>query len=111
MALEDLDLPSSDPVHWSPFRKDSLVYAVGNGTISLDEACERYQLSSEEFLGWQAVMLRGRFSLPSPSDASPQYRGLRVTRLQYHRDAPACIVSAIIWFGIAAFAVLILPFL
>ena len=61
MALQDLDLPSGDPVHWSPFRKASLVNDVGNGTISLDEARERYQVSSEEFLGWQAAMSWGQF--------------------------------------------------
>ena len=61
MALQDLDLPSGDPVHWSPFRKASLVNDVGNGTISLDEALERYQAPSEEFLGWRSAMLWGRF--------------------------------------------------
>jgi len=45
------------------------------------------------------------------SHASPQYRGLRVTRLQYYRDAPACTVSAVIWFSFALASVLILTYL
>jgi len=77
MALEELDLPPSDTVRWSPRRKASVVNGVRNGTISLEEACERYQLSAEEFLGWQeAVDAHG-------------IGGLRVTRFQYYRDVPA----------------------
>src|SRR5271170_6225283 len=61
MAVQDLDLPSSDPVRWSPYRKASLVNDIDHGTISFDEACERYQPSSAELLGWQGAMLWGRF--------------------------------------------------
>ncbi len=54
----------------------------------------------------------GRLSPTSLADLlSTKDPGWRVTFLQYHRDAPRRIVSAIIWFGIAAFASLILAFL
>ena len=74
MALLCLDLPPVDTVRWSPQRKASVVNGVCNGAISLDEACQRYQLSADEFLAWQrAVEGHG-------------VGALRVTRLQYYRD-------------------------
>lgn len=57
MAASDLnmgdDLPPSDTVRWTPHRKAAVVCAVRSGALILDEACRRYQLSAEEFLGWQ----------------------------------------------------------
>ncbi|HVB16920.1 MAG TPA: DUF1153 domain-containing protein, partial [Stellaceae bacterium] len=44
------------------------------GSISLQEACRRYNLSVEEFLAWQRAI--ERHGVP----------GLRVTRLQIYRD-------------------------
>ena len=43
------------------------------GIISLDEACQRYTLSVEEFLSWQRSIDRHGL------------RGLRTTRLQDYR--------------------------
>ena len=77
MALLDLNLPPGDTVRWSPHRKASVVNGVRNGALSLDEACQRYQLSADEFLAWQrAVDGHG-------------IGALRVTRLQFYRDASA----------------------
>jgi len=73
--MQDLDLPPSDTVRWSPRRKASVVRGVRSGAISLEEACRRYQLSAEEFLAWQeAIEAHG-------------IGALRVTRSQYYRDA------------------------
>lgn len=47
------DLPQVDTKRWVPRRKAEVVAAVRGGLLSLDEACERYSLSVEEFLGWQ----------------------------------------------------------
>ena len=47
--------------------------AVRSGTISLEEACNRYKLSIEEFLSWQRLI------------DSHGLAGLRVTRLQDYR--------------------------
>jgi uncharacterized protein DUF1153 len=77
MELPNLDLPPGDTVRWSPYRKASVVNGVQTGAISLDEACRRYQLSPEEFLGWQEAM--GTYGIGA----------LRVTRFQCYRDAPA----------------------
>jgi Protein of unknown function (DUF1153) len=69
-------LPAADTKRWVARRKAVIVNAVRNGALSLDEACRRYQLSVEEFRGWQqAIEAHG-------------VAGLRVTRLQIYRDAP-----------------------
>jgi hypothetical protein len=69
-------LPAPDTKRWVARRKAVIVNAVRNGALSLDEACRRYQLSIEEFYGWQKAI-----------DAHG-VAGLRVTRLQIYRDAP-----------------------
>lgn len=70
------DLPPPDTKRWVARRKAVIVDAVRTGTISLEEACRRYQLSVEEFRAWQrAIELHG-------------VAGLRVTRLQIYRDVP-----------------------
>lgn len=72
-----MDLPPSDTVRWSPYRKALIVDGVRNGIISIDEACRRYQLSADELQSWQrAITAHG-------------VGALRVTRLQYYRDASA----------------------
>ena len=73
----DLELPPSDTVRWSPHRKASVVNGVRTGEISLTDTCQRYGLSAEEFSAWQrAVEAHG-------------VGALRVTRVQYYRDASA----------------------
>ena len=73
----DADLPPSDTPRWSPQRKALVVKAVRSGSISRDDACRRYQLSTDEFLSWQ----RGA--------EAHGLAGLSVTRLQLFRAAPA----------------------
>jgi Protein of unknown function (DUF1153) len=68
------DLPSPDTKRWVVRRKAVVVQAVRTGSISLQEACRRYNLSIEEFLAWQRAI--ERYGIP----------GLRVTRLQIYRD-------------------------
>jgi transposase-like protein len=69
-------LPPLDTQRWSARRKAAIVNAVRDGSISLEEACRRYQLSAEEFLAWQrAIETHG-------------VGALRVTRLQIYRDTP-----------------------
>jgi hypothetical protein len=71
----DLESPPSDTVRWSPYRKATVVNGVRTGEISLTEACQRYRLSAEEYSAWQrAVEIHG-------------VGALRVTRVQYYRDA------------------------
>ena len=47
------DLPPCDTRRWVIRRKAEVVAAVRGGLISLEEACERYTLTVDEFLSWQ----------------------------------------------------------
>ena len=69
-----LELPSPDTKRWVVRRKAVVVQAVRSGSLTLQEACRRYNLSLEEFLAWQRAI--ERYGVP----------GLRVTRLQIYRD-------------------------
>jgi len=71
LTLEDL--PPPDTVRWVVRRKAELIAGIRGGLISLEDACERYQLSKEELESWAASL--ERFGL----------RGLRITRLQHYR--------------------------
>ena len=67
------DLPPPTTKRWVIRRKAEVVAAVRGGLLSLDEACERYSLTNEEFLGWQQSIDRHGMA------------GLRTTRLQQYR--------------------------
>jgi hypothetical protein len=67
------DLPAPGTKRWVIRRKAEVVAAVRGGLLSLDEACRRYTLTVEEFLGWQRAI--DRFGLA----------GLRATRVQQYR--------------------------
>ena len=67
------DLPPPNTKRWVIRRKAEVVAAVRSGLISLEAACERYNLSVEEFLSWQALIDKHGM------------RGLRTTRLQQYR--------------------------
>ncbi len=68
-------LPPENTVRWVIRRKAEVVSAVRNGLIGLDEVCERYRLSVDEFLNWERLV------------NAHGLRGLRVTRSQRYRDA------------------------
>ena len=75
MSLDDLPPPGTK--RWVIRRKATVVAGVRAGLLTLEEACERYQLSIEEFLSWQRqIELHG-------------IKGLRVTRLQEYREPPS----------------------
>ncbi len=73
LTLEDL--PPPDTVRWVIRRKAELVAAIRGGLLSLEDACERYQLSEEELQSW------------ANSIAKHGTRGLRSTRLQIYRES------------------------
>ncbi len=68
------DLPQRETTRWVTRRKAEVVAAVQGGLLSLDEACERYRLSVEEFLSWQHAIARHGMD------------GLRATHVQDHRQ-------------------------
>lgn len=68
------DLPPPNTKRWVIRRKAEVVAGVRSGLISLDEACQRYKLSVEEFISWQRLIERHGVL------------GLRATRLQDYRE-------------------------
>lgn len=66
-------LPPPDTTRWVVRRKAEVVAAVKGGLLTVDEVCERYKLSVEEFASWQRAV--DRVGMP----------GLRVTRIQHYR--------------------------
>jgi hypothetical protein len=73
LAARLAELPPANTKRWVIRRKAEVVAAVRSGTISLEDACNRYKLSLEEFLSWQRLI------------DSHGLAGLRVTRLQDYR--------------------------
>ena len=67
-------MPSPDTKRWVIRRKAEVVAAVRGGLLSLDEACDRYRLTVEEFLSWQRSIDRHGLA------------GLRTTRIQQYRQ-------------------------
>jgi hypothetical protein len=66
------DLPSPDTKRWVVQRKAEVIAAVRGGLLSLEDACSRYALNSDEYLTWQHCI--DRFGLA----------GLRATRTQFY---------------------------
>ena len=76
-ALFDLPRPapaSRIVVAMSGGVDSSVVAAVNGGLLTIDEVLERYNLTLEEFAGWQRAVDRSGM------------QGLRVTRIQHYRD-------------------------
>lgn len=67
------DLPPPGTRRWVMRRKAEVVAAVRNGLLSLEDACERYTLSVEEFINWQELIDRHGV------------RALRATRVKDYR--------------------------
>lgn len=70
-------IPPANTSRWVARRKAEVVAAVNGGLLTIREACERYDLTLEEFASWQRAVERE--GLP----------GLRVTRVQHYRDLHA----------------------
>ena len=68
------DLPPTSTRRWVIRRKAEVVAAVRGGLLSLEEACQRYTLTTEEFLSWQQSI--DQYGLA----------GLRTTRIQQYRQ-------------------------
>ena len=67
-------LPPPNTTRWVVRRKAEVVAAVNGGLLTVDEVCERYSLSVEEFAAWQRAV--DRSGMP----------GLRVTRIQHYKS-------------------------
>ena len=67
-------LPPAGTTRWVVRRKAEVVAAVNGGLLSVDDVCDRYGLTVEEFAGWQRAI--DRSGMP----------GLRVTRIQHYKS-------------------------
>jgi hypothetical protein len=67
------DLPPANTQRWVIRRKAEVVAAVRGGLLSLDDACDRYKLTNEEFGAWQKAIDQHGLA------------GLRTTRIQQYR--------------------------
>ena len=67
-------LPAATTTRWVVRRKAEVVAAVNGGLLTIDDVCERYSLTLEEFASWQRAVDRSGM------------QGLRVTRIQHYRD-------------------------
>ena len=68
------DLPAPGTIRWVIRRKAEVVAAARGGLLSLEEACDRYTLTVDEFLFWQASV--DQHGIP----------GLRATKIQKYRQ-------------------------
>jgi hypothetical protein len=73
-ALKLSDLPSPQTRRWVARRKAQVVAAVRAGLLSLEDACQRYNISIDEFASWERTI----------DQHGPG--ALRVTRLQEFRQ-------------------------
>jgi len=48
------DLPPPNTKRWVIRRKAEVVVAVRGGLLTLDDACRRYRLTTEEFAAWRS---------------------------------------------------------
>lgn len=67
------NLPPPNTIRWVIRRKAEVVAAVHGGLLSIEEACERYSLSVDEYLGWEKLVMQHGV------------QGLRTTRIQQYR--------------------------
>ena len=79
-------LPHPSTTRWVVRRKAEVVSAVNGGLLSVDEACERYGLSLEEFAGWQRAVDRS---------GMPGLQGHPHPALQDALRAPAELLSRV----------------
>jgi len=68
---------------WTVRRKAAVIEAVHGGWIPIEEVCELYSISVEEFLAWERDL--DRYGVP----------GLRATRYQIYRDTDKRSAAAI----------------
>lgn len=68
------DLPPANTERWVIRRKAEVVAAVRGGLLTLQDACERYRLTEEEYGLWEKSIDRHGMA------------GLRTTRIQQYRD-------------------------
>ena len=72
--ISEIDLPQLSR-RWVVRQKAIVVAAVRGGLLTMEDACDRYALTVEEYLSWQTSVDRHGLA------------GLRTTKLQRYRAA------------------------
>lgn len=67
------DLPPARTTRWVIRRKAEVVAAVDGGLLTLDQVCERYNLSVEEFVTWENAL--HKYGLSGLRATTQRYRG------------------------------------
>ena len=62
VPLASWDLPSSQSARWTSRRKAKVVEAVHGGLLVLEQACEKYALTREEFRAWERALKQSGLS-------------------------------------------------
>jgi hypothetical protein len=70
--VPDLPRPTQ---RWTVRRKATVIQAVRGGWVPIEQICEYYNISVDEFLAWERDV--DRYGVP----------GLRATRFQIYRDS------------------------
>lgn len=66
------ELPKPDSKRWTCAMKADVLTAVRDGLLTLEQACERYRMTVDEYLSWQRAFYK--HGVP----------GLRSTKLQVY---------------------------
>ena len=77
VATDPLDLVPDLPrltQRWTVRRKATVIRAVRGGWVPIEEVCELYDISADEFVAWERDV--DRYGVP----------GLRATRFQIYRN-------------------------
>ena len=70
-------LPPPNTRRWVVRRKAAVLVAVSSGIITVEQACQVYQLTEEELLSWKHAF------------ETHGLAGLRTTRIQQYRRRPS----------------------
>ena len=77
------NLPAADGTYWRPRHKAQVVAAVEAGLVTIEEVCERYRMSLEEFHSWQHAL------------STEGMRGLKTDRLVHGASPPQASHKAV----------------
>jgi|SRR5580700_7580276 hypothetical protein len=58
LVLTPSNLPQAGRIRWVARRKAELIAAVSGGLITMQDACSRYAISTEEFMDWERRYMR-----------------------------------------------------
>ncbi|MBM3603011.1 MAG: DUF1153 domain-containing protein [Alphaproteobacteria bacterium] len=76
--LADLSLPNNFQGRWITKRKAAVIAQIGTGRLTIEEACQRYNLSLDELSCWQRAF--DRYGLSGLQATKEQKRRLKTPK-------------------------------